>query len=221
MPKPKKTEKTEKVSQPMKKVIRSLITSEIGPEQKYHTTIQLATPAVAVSNAAGWLFYDTCLTGQALTDNGRVGDTIKIEKLDVKLQLNCDTTYRTGAIRVFMFQWHADNFVSTPANTDLFMTSISGNTDAFSPPNEDNKKGRKWTMLYDKIFPMVNVTADSSTKALKFSCPLKFARKKLQYAVGGQQGFDHIYIGAIADKTAVGTNAVNLAFTTRLYFRDS
>lgn len=218
MPKPKDKAKQEKTT---KKVIKDLIRSEIGPELKYHTAALLTSTAATVSNSAGWLFYDLCVTAQGLTDSTRVGDNIKIEKLDVKMQLDANSTFRTGTVRVFMFQWHADNSISTPLNTDLFMASISGFTDSCSPPNEDNKKGKKWTMLYDKTYSMCNVTADSSIKNLRFSCPLKFARKKLQYVIGSGQGYDHIYIGMIADKPAVGTNSVLAAYTTRLYYRDA
>jgi len=220
--------KSKKLSAPMKKAIKNLIVKNIRPEIKY-TSFALGTnagPIVCNTNFTP-LQLDSLLTQSAgnSTDITRIGDQIKIHRLEMRLQLSGQSNYSGGTVRITIFQWHGDNSIDVPTATDLFNAGVSALPDSMPMRNEDHKRGGQCSFLYDKSFSLngggATGNGDRYIKNLKVNVPLKYAKKVISYKTGTPDGFETIWACILADRAPAGTDQVQLVGQTRLHFTDS
>jgi len=131
-----------------------------------------------------------------------------------------EATFTGGPCRIYVFQWHNDNTIRVPLNSDLFTTATSGNYDATSQPKVDNVAGKLFTMLYDKVHNFGELT--TTLPAMQhFKVPLKYCRKRVQYSNGATTGYDQIYIGAIASIASAANDNVFWSFQARCHYEDA
>lgn len=89
---------------------------------------------------------------QGLGDlNVRTGDEITLSKIN--MNFSCLLGDSTNLVRVILISWDDNNAVA-PVATDIFDDTTSATTMLFGPLNEDNLKGKRFRVLYDKRFAL-------------------------------------------------------------------
>lgn len=221
----KKKEKkalTKAEAKDVRKIVKYQIKSQLAPEPKYHSKNVLASAGNLVTNGTAPLFVDLTDIAQSnpnASDSTRIGDQVKLQRLQVRYLIEALSTYTSGANRVVIFQWHLDNNLTAPTTALLFMNGVSGTLDSTSPWNEDSKKSDYFTVLYDRTH--VNVaSADNDLIYRDIKVRTKYAKKTIEFTSGSVFGNDHIFIVFIADKANAGTNACTYNFASRAHFLD-
>lgn len=218
MAKGKKTEKSSKVSKPLRTAIKRIVRAEAAEEVKYWDTRAVTT---TIGNNTDWYFQDLCLVPQGTTDTSRVGDSLKMRNLQLNYHLETGAGFKTSAFRIVVAQFNGDSVLSTPAQIAALLFHSPGITagyDSLSHYQHDNVSAKKFNILFDKMYSSAGST---NTDAMfgRVNIPLKYARKNLQYNGGATTGSDHLYIFALTDQPVASLD--QFAYTARLEFTDS
>ena len=133
--------------------------------------------------------------GQGDTDTTRDGDSFYLRSLRVKGSvLIADST---NAVRLIVFQWHADSSDDTATVSDILSSSAIGTTVApFSSYYHD--KRRLYSILYDRTF---NTTTEMS-QLLFDTGYLRPKVRKVNYVNATSVGVNKVFILAISDSAA-------------------
>lgn len=169
-----------------------------------------ATPGVYNSNLTAGIV-------QGIGDDQRIGDMISLESIHIKLGLynfvgvNANTWVN---FRVIVYQYKSES--STPLMAELFLSSaanVGNTTGTYSPRNIDNMG--IYTMLYDKIIHTEQGQPNAANfgqtgqlfKFVKFSVPLRYAQRRIQYQAGGPVTNNGIYLAIMTDLAATGVGS--------------
>lgn len=103
-------------------------------------------------------FTQLALVPQGVADGQRVGDSIRLRKLDLRLQALVGDYYNT--IRVIVFRFNAPSGVA-PTTAETFDASASGAEYVLCPIPAQQKE-KKYHILLDKVFQLSAQVAWSS-----------------------------------------------------------
>jgi len=154
--------------------------------------------------------------GQGLNSTSRVGDSIRIQHIEVRGRVTISTAAVTSLVR-FMIVRDLDGYGTVPAVTDVLETAVA--VSAPLAPYKFNKRQR-FSILYDEIFALAGgATADgSSTQVFTFSSAHQGHILYLGTgAVSASDGKGTIYYLAVSDEA---TNTPTVALTSRILFTD-
>lgn len=142
--KSKSTKKPRSVDQ--KTIDRYIIRSNLVEKKRHRGAVQ-QSPSSTVS-----VTPMIVTNAQGLGDlNVRIGDTIQITKFEmIYTSLLADTT---NYLRMVIFWW-CDNNNTAPAEADIFDDNTSNAFILYGPLHEDNIKGGRLKVLYDKHFSL-------------------------------------------------------------------
>lgn len=185
----KSTERKTSVRSQVMKVVKSMA------EEKYFLTDFQALPVNTINDTTTETRYCyRCITliPQGITDQERLGDSLYLRRIYIRLDLQSPTA-ATGAnqfnfYRVMIVQDHdMDNVPNTapggviatfPPN-DFLLAGPSGSVDVVSHYNHDRRK--TYTILYDKTYTMVSTAGNPIPLKSHTIVVSKGFRKKLQY----------------------------------------
>lgn len=182
------------LSVPQKKEVKYIVNKTIKSDTEYKQMAYGASTGSIYCGTAG--LYTLDITGQIIQgigDSQRVGDEINIKSLHMRFNLwnNIDLAYTTWRIIVFQYKTHSLSFPPTLAQMVLQSASNTGGTyGAMSSRNIDFMNS--YHVLYDKMI-MTDKTTFTS-KLLRVSIPLKYAKKKIQYSAAGVSTLDGLFL---------------------------
>lgn len=206
-----------KISKNLKKAVTKIVKNQIEDNQEWK---QFSTNDAGLQpcySNAGRRLYDMTSPASGLLDSNRVGDEITLKSLKVMIEAVNGTganSYQNVNWRVIVFQYKSQD--NAPTQQELFVPTAnnfpSPAVGTFSAFNIDYKN--VYNVLYDKIFRTTGTNGLAATAAqsthssnlLRFSVPLKYAKKKIQFEAGTQNTINGIWIMVITDKDSVAVN---------------
>lgn len=200
--------KKRRVPKSTKKYVKAVINKNI--ETKYYD-------GTIISQGVDWngvVFGPITDIPQGDTDSNRIGDKVNLKSLRMRFTIQWADTI--NLMRIVVFQWIPTS-LTLPSVADIFPASNLGNF--FSPLLNyvwDDKSQR--IILYDKVFRMVS-NNDSGFTVHKKKVSLKFAKKKVNFIAGSNDGYNHLFILAISDSGAAAHP--NLQLVRRVTYKDA
>jgi len=210
-----KKSKSSTLSKPAKKEVKETVYRAIKTmsETKY-TGVQIP---VFDQLTTGNPVDVTAAIGQSLNGQGRVGDEIRIQKIE--WVANSVITGATDGIgRYILFRYRGESLGAPPSRFDVLDNGPSGIPDVNSLYNYNNRKS--YVILADvkKFFtigPSATNRAMAFTKTV-YGKKLDFAT---QYDIGSAGGYNHVYVLFIG--AASTSPSLRTASTVRIYWKDS
>lgn len=171
---------------------------------------------------------------QGTTDVTRVGDSLnwcgKIELKFVIKNGKAGTAASNVTHRIIMFQWHPlSQATPFPIASQVLLPGPTGNPDIHSQYSHDYRHDYK--ILFDKRYVTVNddtvntglgnCITTGGVIARSYRISLKKAKKNVQYAGGGPQGTNRIFMMTFNDDPHANAIKSTMTYTTKIFFRDS
>jgi hypothetical protein len=164
-----------------------------------------------------------CDVPQGTTDNTRVGDSLNLSDVLLKIAwfqnaaptpVNTISFAQPLQVRLMVIQWYPS--VTIPALTDILDNVVYSNI--YAPVKHD--KRQMFRVLYDKLSYIVNGT-DRSMHQFIFSKKFNSGDKlsKVQYLNGSTQGTNKLFTVSITD--AVLSNQLTCWINSRIRYIDS
>lgn len=192
-----------------KKQVKNLIAR--SQEPKYFDQNQTASSVSTAGNVYGALVIPT----QGIGESQRVGDTLHIKELDIRLCLTAADS--TQFLRVVIFQWQENNSVNPPTIAKVF-EQVATNPWAASLKMDYIESGTL-KVIHDKLYSQC-LNSDSAVISRRIKLTgKKLHKKKLEFDVTAVTGWDNYYIAAISDSVAV--THPTLAYCARATYMDS
>jgi hypothetical protein len=165
-------------------------------------------------NTTGTMFPITQLA-QGLTSTNRVGDSIRIQHLEVRGRVVINNTASTSLIRVMVVR-DLDGYGSAPAVSDVL--EVNGSVGAPLSPEKFQKRER-FSILYDELIALQG-SSTTGTASVPFSFSSSHQGHVLYLgttASAASDGKGSVYVLAVSDE---GTNTPGIAFISRVLFTD-
>jgi len=176
---------------------------------------------------AAWVIGIVSAVPQGDTDSSRDGDrlmwcgTMEFNYQYVNGQAAGSDTMSNG--RVLIIQWHPN---SVPTVPNILLNGPSGSPDIYSVYNHDLRQ--QYTVLYDNHVYVVgneqsapNANITPSTGIIRVRLPTNKWAKQAQYAAGTTNGTNQIYIIYGSDTSAAGGARPVIAYSIKIFYRDS
>ncbi len=181
----------------------------INIETKFLDTIQTSTTI----NQTGSMIPISEIA-QGLTSQTRVGDSIRIQHIEVRGRCNVNPVAGNTLMRVLVVR-DLDGYGTAPTTSDVLEYAAA--VSAPISPEKFNKRER-FSILYDEIFTLSGTTQGVATLPFSFSST---HQGHIMYlgttAAAASDGKGSMYIVSVSDET---TNAPSLAFVSRIQFTD-
>jgi hypothetical protein len=182
----------------------------INIETKFCDTILTSTPQGTTGNA-----YCISELAQGLTSTNRVGDSVRIQHLEIRGRVVVNAAATTSLVRVLVVR-DLDGYGTAPTPADVLAT-----TGAVSAPlsPENFQKRERFSILYDEVFALQSVLS-SGTASIPFYFATAHQGHVLylgQTGVAASDGKGSVYVMCVSDE---GTNTPSLAFYSRMLFTD-
>lgn len=218
---PAKSSKGPKLSNRQKKEVKNLIGRSI--EVKSYNT---GFGHTAVSSSPSFTVLSAVDAGPESYE--RIGDSITLKRLTVRMQFTGEDTYNT--VRAVLFRYKQDNSVGAPTATQLFDATASGSIFALCPvPNRD--QDQKIEIIWDKVVTLprsefytgstvlMNNSASVRTWQKTFY-GRRLGPKKIRFNPGGvTTGFGHIYLCVVSDSSPL-TGHPHVYLNAKLEYAD-
>lgn len=184
-----------------------------------------------VSDGAGSYFTELTSVPQGDTDSTRDGDELYLKHLDVMIRMSNGVginSYGHIVWRVMLFQYKSQD--NTPVISEMLSNSaanVGTVGGSFSHRNIDYLG--VYNVLYDKTFTthgsngaivMGGYDYADQEKVVKIRCPLKYAKKKIQFENGTSSASNAIWMLVTTDKDSVAVNPT-ITYSTSTGFTDS
>lgn len=148
---------------------------------------------------------------QGDTDVTRDGDSLYLRSIRVKGGVVVSDS--TNAVRIIIFQWHADSTDDTATVNDILSATAVGTVvGPFASYYHD--KRRLYTVMYDRVF---NATTNES-QLLFDTGYLRPKVRKISFVNASTQAVHKLFILAISDSAAAGHPTVK--YWNRVTFND-
>lgn len=148
--------------------------------------------------------------GQGDTGQTRDGVMIQPTSAQVSMSLNGETF--SGQLRAIIFRWKPN---TVPAATAVISGSYVGTPYVVNAPHNHALR-KDYQVLSDKTYTVSN-NGGSELRHIRES--MKLAKQKIQFTVGANTGYNHIYLVIYTDRAAVSSPGI--IGVHRLYFTDS
>lgn len=159
----------------------------------------------------------TCITqlAQGLTSTDRVGDSIKLQHIEVRGTVIINPLATNTTVRVIIFR-DLDGYGTAPTCTDL-LENVGG-TVAPNSPYKFNKRQR-FSILFDEMFQLQSILAQgTSSDAWYFNTAHAGHVLYLgSTAAAASNGKGSVYVAAISEEA---TNTPQFDFYSRVLFTD-
>jgi hypothetical protein len=163
-------------------------------------------------DTSGNVFADISAIPQGITDNSRIGDTVNLKRLDIRIGMVLGDT--TNVIRIVVFQWHADTVNDPPSLTaGLPLNSIGGIPFLYKQNNVD--EGPKYTIMHDETFNLNSAGVANAQMVVA----LKIPRPRMGFAAATTiRPTGSIWMLTLSDSSAAPHPLLNCA--TRIWYTD-
>lgn len=158
--------------------------------------------------------YDITPVNQGTGDTQRIGDEIKVNAIQIRFQAIAGDT--TNYLRIIVFQW-IPNDAAVPAIGNI-LNSQGGSVPYITAFYNNDTLGNNYIVLCDKVY---SLSQNGSNYAIQRNmyCPMKYAKKKVQFDAATTQGQQKFYVLAVSDSTA--SPHLSFAFISRMTYTDS
>lgn len=181
----------------------------INIETKFLDTVQTSTN---ISTTGG--VFAISEIAQGLTSQTRVGDSLKIQHIDVRGRVNVNPTAANSLIRVLVFR-DLDGYGTPPATSDVLQVTAAVSA-PLSPLNFRNSQ--RFSVLYDELFHMQGTVQGVAGMPFVYSSAHSGHILYLgTTAAAASDGKGSLYIMAVSDEA---TTTPSLAFYSRILFTD-
>lgn len=178
--------------------VRKMLGSQI--EKKYLNAIIAQT---GVSSTSGL----QCITEgiqQGTTDSQRVGDTIKLTKIYLRLFWGIGDS--ENFMRFIVFQWKPSDQTTAPTAADILLPGASSIVDISSQYNHDKRSLFK--ILFDKTISMNGDgtgAGSPDTSTSRGFCVETLLPKvdRVSFEAATVRGMGHIYVLSVSDSTII------------------
>jgi len=212
------TQKRKPLAKNTKDQVRRMIKSAIAQTEEVKYFDEYGSNSVST---LGNIIRIATIT-QGDLNNQRIGDIIKLKKLELKYNVAGQAATATYAsVRVMLVQWYPlDYDISTslgePPTFAELLKSVAGVSAPISPINPEFKD--EFKVLYDKTHTIHSLDQGSSVANARVTVK-KFGHNKIDFYDGGTYGNGQLYLVLISDDGLVPYPSVNWA--TMLYYTDS
>lgn len=182
----------------------------INIETKFWDTVQSAATQSTTGNA-----YSLTRMGQGLTSTDRVGDSIKLQHIEVRGRVVIATAGTTSLVRVAIVR-DLDGYGTAATPADAF--ELNGAGQAPLSPWRFNRRER-FSVLYDELFTVQGSTSDG-VSSFPFYYNSAHSGHVLYLgatAAATSDGKGTVYLMACTDETV---NLPTIAFYSRVMFTD-
>lgn len=195
-----------KVSRAVKRYVKRMFT--VQEEPKVYTTPPTVVNLVGSTGAAQLVRLSGVPQGTA--DSQRVGDEIKLKKLELFLQYSIASTSRDTMFRAILFRWkQVDNVGVSPVTGDV----CGGILNAYSHDNRSIVK-----VLYDSG---VRHISDTGNRGLDIHKWINLRQSRIDFQLAGTSGTNHIYLWlACQDGQGIAGNQ-NVTYSAQLTYTDA
>lgn len=158
---------------------------------------------------------DLTLIAQGLSDSERVGDALNLTSIELTLI----PIFRPGVlvpetVRMSIVQWLPP---TTPGASDIYNDTTSTAATVVSGLRVDRRTDLR--VIWDETFQLTSDSGnDTSGYSKVFKAKLIPPIKRLQYAVAGTTGSNHLYL--VTTNQSI-MNAAELLYNIRIWFTDS
>lgn len=186
--------------------IRKLINVEEKYIPHWYTPTQIDTTGI---------MYSLSMVGQGLTSTTRVGDSIRIQHLEIRGSVLVNSADATCNVRVMVVR-DLDGYGTAPTPADVLETTQSVAA-PFSPVRFSRRS--RFSVLYDELFALQGASA-GGTASQVFSYSSAHQGHVLYLGTTAQAASDgkgSVYVLAVSDET---DNKPYLSFYANLLFTD-
>lgn len=195
-------------------------------ERKYSITLSTESTVSTLLQGDGTNWYNLCSPAVGNTAVTRIGNQIRLQKLEIKGSLHNNGTI-SNLVRMIVF-YLKDN-VAVSSATDIFETGSGAGADFATTTGIDTMhwplNKAKLDVVYDTVINLAKAGEYESTKIIRKTFNL---RNRLVQFEGNTQGIDNqepnlylLYIGAEAgNDTGVGTT-IEQSHYTRCWYTDA
>ena len=181
----------------------------INIETKFMDTVQTSTN---INTTGGNIVISEI--AQGLTSQTRVGDSLKIQHIEVRGRVNVNAAAANSLMRVLIFR-DLDGAGTPPATSDVL--ELTGTVSAPLSPYKFRNLQR-FAILYDELFELQGTVQGSA--GIPFIYSASHAGHILYLgttAASASDGKGTLYVLAVSDEA---TNTPTLAFYSRISFTD-
>jgi len=168
----------------------------------------------AAQNAVG-NNYAISQLAQGLQSTNRVGDSVRIQHLEVRGRININPAATNTPVRVIVYR-DLDGYGTSPTTADVLENVSAGQT-PFSPYKF--QKMKRFSILFDETFVLQSILAAGSS-----SCTFFFSTAHQGHvlylgttAAAASDGKGSVYVLVVSDDNV---NAPTATFTSRMMFTD-
>jgi len=205
--KKKNAKRAKMLSELEEREVHALATRLLHPPVLYW---DVYLPATSITTTPTYL--GVCDPAQNASQGGRVADTIKLSRLELRLSINQVNTDLFSSVRVIFFLWKVDNAVDQPTGTDIlhFLT-----TPEVAPYQWETR--HKYTILYDRVFPLTGSATSLTTMSNVFvSKTINMRSAQVQFNQGAISGTGLPYVMYVSNSVAPPFPVMDM--TTRCYY---
>jgi hypothetical protein len=181
----------------------------INIETKFLDTVQVST-AIGTTGVV----FSISSIAQGLTSQTRVGDSLKIQHIEVKGRINVNPAASNSVVRVLVFR-DLDGYGTAPTGADVMELDAAVSA-PLSPYKFRNLQ--RFSILYDELMEVQGIV--QGTAGIPFSYSSSHAGHILYLgtaSAAASNGKGSLYVLCVSDEA---TNAATLAFYSRVLFTD-
>jgi hypothetical protein len=180
----------------------------INIETKFH---DLVTTSFSVGTTGA--VYCLSQTAQGLTSTDRVGDSIKLQHIEIRGRIVCNPSAPQSLVRILILR-DLDGYGTAPTYADV--CEYNAQVSAPLSPRKFNKRDR-FSVLYDDLVALQATTGDSS---IPFAFSTAHGGHVLYLgttAAAASDGKGSVYFMVVSDES---TNTPTVAFVSRILYTD-
>lgn len=167
---------------------------------------------------SGSVFSQLTNIQQGLTDSQRVGDSVKIRSVKIKINITKqDAANEDDHVRICIFQWYPNTALLAPTAAMLFPAAFIGTGNAPTMPWRYDTRDQ-YGILYDKTFSISS--SDAKSKAWNFKPNLKFAKKTVQFDAATTSAANHLYL-IMFNSSSAAASTTTVGYNSRLFYDDA
>lgn len=190
----KKNYKSKKTSMAVAKKALRMAQSH-RPELKFR---DVAYSSTVVSTTGGLIMDFTNIAGGTDVQN-RVGESIKLKKLDLRYRCYGNSSSNSSLIRIIVLRVKNQTLGTLPSMVDILETSAPT---WLAPYSDNNQAGdtQTYSILYDKLHPMAYIGQPTWSISRHIEIPLHGAKVDYYAGTAGAIRNGGLYVYAISDQ---------------------
>lgn len=151
---------------------------------------------------------------QGTGDGQRIGDKTTYRSLKLRYKITVQAVSPVQ-VRIIVFQWYPNTVLSVPTPSTILWDLTAPDRSVTSPYYHDYQN--QFQILYDRVHTVSNAGPTGIYHVKNFS--LKYVKKTCNFAAGGLNGSNKLYVMAVSSSNAV--NHPYVFMYTRVYYDDA